>query len=333
MDNNQLIEYGVTDAAINELKEKFNGMTIANDNDYKNVNDAISVVRKYRTDVEKKRKELKADALVWGRKIDSEAKRITSLLLEVEEPLKLEKQKIDDAERLKKEEAERAERARIDSIHKMLADINSLSNISMSATSEEITERINEANRLSIDSRFEEFVGQARVDLKNVIEKLDAQLSERLKFERDRDDVARQFKELEYQRKKQEEEQRIIDQKRAEIDAVIDEKKSELERANNIARQSCDIDKLKTMESSAEPFLGFDVVIAQDKTEKSFDHSYNTYIVDVEFAGYSRGISSYKIKASSEEEARDIYYEGIQINRETVRDDTEKEVISVELVK
>jgi len=59
----------------------------------------------------------------------------------------------------------------------------------------------------------------------------------------------------------------------------------------------------------------------------------NKYEVDVDWAGYSRGYSTYIVEAESEEEAMNSYYLGEKIEHETVRDDTDSEVSSVTLIK
>lgn len=109
-----VVEYSVSDAAIEKLRERYSGLTIENTADYERVRVGIGEIRDIRVQVEKTRVELKADALAYGRKVDAEAKRITSLLLEIEEPLKLEKQKVDDEKARVKREKEEAERRRIE---------------------------------------------------------------------------------------------------------------------------------------------------------------------------------------------------------------------------
>ena len=109
-----VVEYSVSDAAIEKLRERYTGLTIESTADYERVRVGIAEVRDIRVAVEKTRVELKADALAYGRKVDAEAKRITSLLLEIEEPLKLEKQKVDDEKARVKREKEEAERRRIE---------------------------------------------------------------------------------------------------------------------------------------------------------------------------------------------------------------------------
>ena len=51
-----------------------------------------------------------------------------------------------------------------------------------------------------------------------------------------------------------------------------------------------------------------------------------TYIVNVDWSGYSRGVAAYRVEADSEEEARERYLEGEELFCEVVRDDTESGV-------
>ena len=105
----QIVEYNVSDEAISQLRDQYDGLTAETPEKYEECRLAIANVRDLRVKVEKTRKELKADALAYGRKVDAEAKRITAKLTEIEEPLKLEKAKIDDEKARKKREKEEAE--------------------------------------------------------------------------------------------------------------------------------------------------------------------------------------------------------------------------------
>ena len=58
----------------------------------------------------------------------------------------------------------------------------------------------------------------------------------------------------------------------------------------------------------------------------------NKYKVITQWSGYSRGHSEYTIEANSEEEAKKLFWEVEPDSKETVRDDTESEVESVELL-
>jgi hypothetical protein len=121
-------EYGISDAKIAELAEKYK--------DLREIKDTASRAmaaagrrecRELRIAVEIKRKELKSDALEFGRKVDGEAKRVTELLRQVEEPLDA-LIKADEARREEEKqaklraiaEAEAKERARVDGIKALM---------------------------------------------------------------------------------------------------------------------------------------------------------------------------------------------------------------------
>lgn len=104
--DNAIAKYNVTDAAVNELKQKYGNLTIAGTADkdtYKVVAAGVSELRKIRTGIEAKRKELKEIALKYGRAVDDEAKRLTALVQPLELALKNEQDRIDkiaEAEKL-----------------------------------------------------------------------------------------------------------------------------------------------------------------------------------------------------------------------------------------
>ena len=107
---NEIRKYSVADAVIAEYKDKFKGLKIKGIDDkqgYKAVKEARSIMRKLRTGVEDKRKELKADSLKIGAGIDAEAKRLTNLIVEVEDPLKNRIEAIDAEIQAEKDKAEK----------------------------------------------------------------------------------------------------------------------------------------------------------------------------------------------------------------------------------
>lgn len=98
----------VTDEALAALKEQYSGMVIAGIEDmkgYKAVSSAVSTLRKLRTSVEARRKELTEPALKFQREVKAEADRITAELKPLEDSLKQQVANIDDA----REAARRAE--------------------------------------------------------------------------------------------------------------------------------------------------------------------------------------------------------------------------------
>lgn len=103
-----VIQYNVTDGAIAEIAEKFKDAEADTPDGYKHVVAGIRTTRELRGEVEARRVELKQDALVYGRRVDAEAKRINESLFAIEIPLKGLKATIDDEKtRLKREAAEK----------------------------------------------------------------------------------------------------------------------------------------------------------------------------------------------------------------------------------
>jgi hypothetical protein len=117
----QLSKFVPTDAAIADLATKYLPLKIADVNDlagYGLVHKARMDVKGKRCEVEKVRKELKADALEYGRKVDSEAKRITALLEPIESHLVSEEEKFEAA----KEAIANAARLKREAEAKAIAD-------------------------------------------------------------------------------------------------------------------------------------------------------------------------------------------------------------------
>lgn len=114
----ELITYSVTDAALQEMKRDFMSLTVKDLTDlngYKDCDAARKLVKEKRLDVEKRRKELKADALEYGRKVDGEAKRITAQLEEIESYLEGQQAIVDNEKKRLKQEAEAAAKRQLDS--------------------------------------------------------------------------------------------------------------------------------------------------------------------------------------------------------------------------
>jgi len=107
----EIIKYDVTDAAIEELGKRYLGLTITsldNKEEFEAVHEARMVVKGKRVEVEKARKEYKAEALEYGRKVDTEAKRVFALLEPIETHLQTEEDKvINEKKRIEAEEKEK----------------------------------------------------------------------------------------------------------------------------------------------------------------------------------------------------------------------------------
>ncbi|GAG81479.1 unnamed protein product, partial [marine sediment metagenome] len=89
-------------------------------------------------EVEKSRKEYKADALAYGKRIDTEAKRVFSLLSPIEDHLKGEESKITDEKDRIREEKARVERERVERIQQSIITIQQNAVDAVGKTAEEI---------------------------------------------------------------------------------------------------------------------------------------------------------------------------------------------------
>jgi hypothetical protein len=99
-----LVKYDVDEAALALVRETCATLACDTPAGYEEVRVAIGRLRDTRVAVEKRRVELKADALAYGRLVDSEAKRVTALVTEIEDPLKAKKAVVDnEAARIKAE--------------------------------------------------------------------------------------------------------------------------------------------------------------------------------------------------------------------------------------
>jgi len=119
----KLIEFSKSDAAIAVMAEQFLPMKLESATDKKGfeiIRTARIQVKTTRVDIEKKRVELKADALAFGRKVDGEAKRLTAMVDPIESHLEAqEKIFTDERDRVKREADAAKERhlqARIDAL-------------------------------------------------------------------------------------------------------------------------------------------------------------------------------------------------------------------------
>lgn len=91
-----LVRYDVDEAALALVREQCAALTCDTPAGYEEVRTAIGRLRATRTKIEKRRVELKADALAYGRLVDTEAKRVTALVTEIESPLQAKKDAVDN---------------------------------------------------------------------------------------------------------------------------------------------------------------------------------------------------------------------------------------------
>lgn len=109
------VSYDITPERIAELEAQCQGLDPSKST---KAYDEACVMRRTlvttRTTMDKKRKELKADSLAWGRLVDSEYKKWETLLLAIEEPIDAKIKAVDNAKAAAKAAKEAEERAKIE---------------------------------------------------------------------------------------------------------------------------------------------------------------------------------------------------------------------------
>ncbi len=237
----QVVEYSVTEAEIAKLRVKYADVpaNLEDKTNYEYVRKAIADLRTKRTDIEKRRKELKADALAWGKLVDSRAKEITEQIVEIEEPLATAKKEFDTAIEIAKREAALAEERRIDSINERIAGIRAMVTAHISSPSHVIDNELDNITDLAVGGCewADEFAGKAREAVQETISKL----QELLVMRRQQEEAATIAAAEEAKRQAAEEEAR----KQREIEA-------ERERAKIAAERKAMEEERKAMDAERD---------------------------------------------------------------------------------
>ena len=154
----QIVKYNITDAAIAEMSASYLNLRIIDINDtdgFRAVHSARMIVKTKRIDVEKMRKDLKADALKYGRAVDAEAARITAQLEPIETYLETEENRIEaEKNAIKAEKVRIAAEAEAKARELVITRINTLAALGVTCTWDEAAEPSQED--------FDEWVTEAR---------------------------------------------------------------------------------------------------------------------------------------------------------------------------
>jgi hypothetical protein len=264
---NQPIVYPVTKEALAELAKKY--ATVPQDlsrkDDYEWVRKACSELRGLRTKVEARRKELKADALEYGRKVDAAAKEITEGIIKIEEPIATAKKEYDTAEEIRKRELAMAEERRIDEINTRISLIKAAVTANISSDSATISAALKEIAEQMPCTWADEFAEKAEAAATETISKLSELLQMKVQQEeaeairkaeeeqrareeeerkaREQQALAAEREKLEEEREKLEEERRAL----AEKNRLIEEENERLrkEQAEKDAAEQAEKDRLR----------------------------------------------------------------------------------------
>jgi len=255
-----LVKYDVTEEAIAKLVEEFKGTTFDTPAAYEIGRKRIATIRELRGKVEDRRKDLKADSIAFGRRVDEAARLLTNKLKEIEEPLIAARNAVDEEKARIKREAEKAELLALEA--KLKADREA-------AEAKAKEEREAEQKRLA-EERAKLEADKARQELVN------AAIAEQQRLEGER--IAAERAKLEADRKAAEEAraaaQKLEDDRQAELRRQQEERQAEInarETAERAAAAAPDVDKLKAFEEKVRALvLEVPVAIASEEVRSAF---------------------------------------------------------------
>jgi len=265
-----IVKYDITDAAISEMESIYMALTITDLDDkeqFDAVHSARMTVKGKRVEVEKRRKELKADAIEWGRKVDAEAKRIFGKLEPIESHLDREERKVTDEQKRIKEEADRKQKEKIDARLLALAKANcNLPFFDVAGMTddeyEDILRKATEAWEIEQKRIYEEAIARkAEAERLERVRQEQAAEAARMAEEKRKIDEAQAA-----ERKKIEDERKAIE---AEKRALEDAKRKEQERKDREAFEVAAKEKAKMeAEKAAEEKAEREKIEAEKKAER-----------------------------------------------------------------
>lgn len=252
----KLALYDPIAAGLSSLEEKYRDppKDLSVPENYEFCRKALAEMRKIRTGTEKLRKELKADAIEYGRKVDASAKGIIDKVKEIEEPYATAKSEYDTKIEIEKREKALAEERRVDGISTRIATIAALATAHISSSSFDIESAIPDLNNdlLMVDEWAMEFADKARSTIADTMQKLEElhalkvtqeQLAaEQAKAEHERAEQAerdrlQREKEAAAERERLEAERQALEEERAAIQAEKDRIAKEQAEKDRVAKE------------------------------------------------------------------------------------------------
>lgn len=239
----ELIDFRKTESEIRKLESEYMGLTVASVNDkagLAKVHAARMVVKNLRVSIEKKRKELKADALEYGRKVDEIAKIHTALIEPIESHL-------EEQEAIVKREREQIEREAAEARRKIIDQRTEAFTAVGKWVSPPIIAAMNEAQFTEAyeDAKREKAERDAKAEAERLAREAEA---ERLRIEAERLAEERRKLEAEQAAKRAEQEKidaenrRIAEEQRKAQEAIeaeqrkIEAEKQAAKRAEELAK-------------------------------------------------------------------------------------------------
>ncbi|MBM3495021.1 MAG: hypothetical protein FJX72_11985 [Armatimonadetes bacterium] len=242
---NEIQEYNGVEAALAGFKAKYADRVydVTTKAGMADARLARREVREVRTGLEKLRKEIKQPALARCQAIDSEAKRITAALLEIEEPIDA----LIGAEEMRvqreKEAKAEAEARRVEAIRQRIEAFNVMP--PWGAKADQISARLREVNEIVVDDTFQEFTEAAAIAKAQAITRLSTLANEARTLEAEQEQLrkakaetdARMAEERRQNEARLAEEREARRKAEAEAEAARNEERARLAEEARIARE------------------------------------------------------------------------------------------------
>ena len=265
----QVVKYDVTEAAISEMRSLYMELTVKDIDDqegFKQVHDARMVVKGKRVAVEKQRKDYKADALDFGRKVDAEAKKIFDALEPIESHLQEQEDIVINEKKRIQAEKEQAEQRRILGRINELASVGCMMSFFDVATlSDPEYEKLFSEKKAAFEAEQARFASARRIEAERLEKerleqeamrkKMAEEMAEiarikaeqeaeraRLKAEQDKLEAEKRSVE-EAKRKAQEKAEREAFEKQAIENACIAAERAAIEKAERVARERAEAEQ------------------------------------------------------------------------------------------
>lgn len=342
----RIADYRHTFAALQELREQYQGVVfdVTQPEDMKAAKAARQRLKKLRTSLETKRKELKAPVLAYTKALDGEAKAITADIVALESPIDEQIKAEEQRAAREKAEQEAAERARLDAIRQRIEAIRATPGRQVGASVAALEAAM---NRLMADplEGFAELEREAALVRDDAV----AQLHDMLAPARQREAEQAELEELRrFKAEKEAAEREAQEQALSEAmkeTPVRDEQvgvpssvppRGQMETIGWPEGTQVGVDPgagdERTVEATVAPATRSPVLdnfLSQQKAreDRAATPVERWFEVEVEWSGYSRGISTYRVKAATAREAMESWGEGERISHRVVRDDTSGEAV------
>ncbi len=227
-----VIEYRPTDAALAELRTKYAGAVFVTNTTkgMEAAKEARAELRGYRVALEKKRVDIKAPALERCRLIDSEAKRITAVLEELETPIDQAIKAEEQRKEIEKAEKAQLEAERVAALNARFDAIKDLPRLAVGKSVDFIRAKLQEADSLDPETFPEDVRAAAVFEKRNAVAGLRAALDAREAADAEAEKIAAERAELAALRAKIEADAKASADAEAAIVAGEQRKRDEAER-------------------------------------------------------------------------------------------------------